>query len=285
MNFDDFETLLDLAIDEDLGGVGDVTTRAICDFGVLTANLVAKQDGILCGTDIFTNVFRRINPEVDVKFTLKDGDRVVPGVVAAIVEGPTVSILEGERIALNFVSFMSGIATATSKYVEAARKAGRAVVLDTRKTIPGYRALSKYAVSVGGGVNHRMGLYDMVLIKDNHVDAAGGVRNAVERARAKWADRFRVEVECRTIEEVREAVACGVDVIMLDNMTPAQAAAAVREPHGGIKFEASGGMDLAKTADYSAVGVDYISVGRITHSAPAFDFALKIRRAGGGDAR
>jgi nicotinate-nucleotide pyrophosphorylase (carboxylating) len=187
-----------------------------------------------------------------------------------------VSLLSGERTSINFLSFLSGIATATRALVDLARASGHAAILDTRKTLPGWRALSKYAVTVGGGRNHRRGLYDMVLIKDNHVDSAGSVKEAVRRARERWGDRFPVEVECRTAAEVADALAAGVDWIMLDNMQAEEIQAEVRRIAGRAKVEASGTMTPERIPAVSAAGVDFISVGAITHSVRSFDFSLKI---------
>jgi nicotinate-nucleotide pyrophosphorylase (carboxylating) len=194
----------------------------------------------------------------------------------AYVKGQAVSLLGGERTALNFLSFLSGIATATAEMVAIARAAGTAAILDTRKTLPGWRALSKYAVTVGGGRNHRMGLHDMVLIKDNHIESAGSLTAAVSAARARWGTRFPIEVECRTDAEVREALAAGVQIIMLDNMDPARMREEVARVGGRAKVEASGNMNRERIAAVSATGVDYISVGALTHSVKAFDFSLKM---------
>ena len=279
MNPDDYLPLIRLALREDLGDRGDVTTAAIFSDEVSRALLVSKDSGILAGTEVFQAVFREIDHDVSVEFQKNDGEALTPGVIVAVVKGAVASILTGERTAINFLSFLSGIATATNQFTEAVNR--RAVILDTRKTLPGYRALSKYAVRAGGGKNHRKGLYDMVLIKDNHIDFSGSITQAVERVRAKWADEYRIEVECRTIDEVKEAIACGVDVIMLDNMEEQISRKAVSlkrcrsEAPAGPTFEASGNMDLQKADIMSRVGVDYISVGALTRSVRSFDFSLK----------
>lgn len=278
-----FETLLGMALEEDLGSRGDVTSLAVfSEDDSCRAVLTSKDTGILCGTQRFLEVFRRVDPEVSIRFLASDGDRLSPGMEVAHVEGRTRSVLGAERTAINFLSFLSGIATAASEYVDAAREHGAAVILDTRKTLPGYRGLSKYAVRVGGGVNHRQGLYDMVLIKDNHIDAAGGIPEAVERARSRWGREFRIEVECRTVEEVRQAIAAGADVVMLDNMGYDTACQALEFRKTGVSFEASGGVSLETAGDWSALGVDYISVGRLTHSVRAFDFSLTMLKDGAG---
>lgn len=281
MDDTNFKTLLEMALEEDLGGTGDVTSRAIfSDQDGCTAVLTSKDTGILCGIRRFEEVFHRIDPSVRITLSASDGDRLSPGVELARAEGRTRSILEAERTAINFLSFLSGIATAAAEYVQAAGERGRAVVLDTRKTLPGYRSLSKYAVRVGGGSNHRMGLYDMVLIKDNHIDAAGGIPRAVERARSRWGRQFRIEVECRTVDEVRQAVEAGADIVMLDNMDYENARKALDLRARGVRFEASGGISLDTAGAWSALGVDYLSVGRLTHSVKAFDFSLTIRKDG-----
>lgn len=281
MDDTNFGTLLGMALEEDLGGAGDVTSRAIfSEDDRCAAVLKSKDTGILCGIERFREVFHRVDPSARVSLLAADGDRLSPGMEVARIEGPTRSILEAERTAINFLSFLSGIATAASEYVRAAREKGRAVVLDTRKTLPGYRALSKYAVRTGGGANHRMGLHDMVLIKDNHIDAAGGIPRAVERVRSRWARELRVEVECRTVEEVRQAVEAGADVVMLDNMDFETARRALELRAPGVSFEASGGISLETAGAWSALGVDFISVGRLTHSVRAFDFSLTIRKEG-----
>ena len=236
-----------------------------------------EQDtGVLAGEEVFTAVFGAINADTVVDFALHDGAALKPGQAVAEVRGTALAILSGERTALNFISFLSGIATATRILVDGARASGHAVILDTRKTLPGWRALSKYAVTVGGGENHRMGLYDMVLIKDNHVDSAGSVGEAVRLAREKWGKRFRIEVECRTAEEVTAALEAGADMIMLDNMEPDAMGREVRKIAGRVKVEASGTMTPEKVPAVSAAGVDFISVGAITHSVKGFDFSLKM---------
>ena len=276
----DYLPLLELALQEDLGDLGDVTSQAVTPEGVQSATLWSKDTGILAGEQVFAAVFPRIDARMRVSFRVHDGARLEPGLAVATVEGPTHSLLSGERTALNFLSFLSGIATATGAAVQAARESGQAVILDTRKTLPGWRALSKYAVTVGGGRNHRQGLYDMVLIKDNHVEAAGSVTEAVRRARQRWGDRFVIEVECRTAAEVEEALATGARMILLDNMDAGAIAAEVRHIAGRAEVEASGNMTLQRIPAVSAAGVDFISVGTLTHSVRSFDFSLKTDTAG-----
>ncbi len=273
-----FQTLLSLAFQEDLNEAGDVTSRAIFADELCTAELLSKDNGVLCGTACFKDAFLFLDSSIEVTFFKQDGDRLCPGDLVARVAGKTLQILSCERIAINFIAFLSGIATATRSFVEAAQSAGKTVILDTRKTLPGYRELSKYAVVTGGGKNHRMGLYDMVLIKDNHIDAAGSIRNAVRKVREKWQDRFSIEVECRTISEVEEAVAEAVDIIMLDNMDTDTMAQSVELGRGKVLFEASGNMSIEKVKKFGSLGLDFLSVGSLTHSVKAFDYSLKIKK-------
>jgi nicotinate-nucleotide pyrophosphorylase (carboxylating) len=271
-----FDKLLTLALEEDLKEVGDVTSLAIFEEEVVTAVLYSKDAGILAGTGFFIEVFERIDPTLTFELLKHDGQVLEGGDIVVKIHGKTRSILEAERTGINFLSFLSGIATETDKFVSAAEESGRAVILDTRKTLPAYRSLSKYAVTVGGGRNHRIGLYDMVMIKDNHIDAAGSITAAVQKVRDKWDTSYAIEVECRTLDEVKEAVRLYVDVVMLDNMSPEMTVEAVKLGQGDIQFEASGNMDLEKIRLYSSTGVDFLSVGKLTHSVKAFDFSLKI---------
>ncbi|HSV55845.1 MAG TPA: carboxylating nicotinate-nucleotide diphosphorylase [Magnetospirillaceae bacterium] len=276
-----FETLLDLALREDLGGRGDVTSLAIfSESDVCSARLVCKDSGVLCGVECFSGVFGKVDSSASVRLLVSDGELLSPGSEVALVAGRTRSILQAERTAINFLSFLSGIATAASSYARAAREKGRALVLDTRKTLPGYRALSKYAVRVGGGKNHRHGLHDMILIKDNHIDAAGGIPEAIRRVRSVWGREFQVEVECRNVEEVRQAIEAGAEIVMLDNMDYGVARDAIALRKDGVLFEASGGVSLETAGDWSALGVDYISVGRMTHSVRSLDFSLTMVQGG-----
>jgi nicotinate-nucleotide pyrophosphorylase (carboxylating) len=276
-----FEELLRLALEEDLGDRGDVTSQAIFgrDDGT-SAVLVSKDSGVLCGSALFKRTFAAIDPDIDCELLREDGSALKPGDEVARLEGRTIPILKGERTAINFLGFLSGIATKSREFQEKAFASGKAIVLDTRKTLPGYRALSKYAVRTGGARNHRMGLHDMVLIKDNHQDAAGGIEEAVARVRAAWGSSLRIEVEARSVADVEKALGLGVDWIMLDNMGEADCAKAIALPRRKdappVVFEASGNMDLDKVGRFSALGVDRISVGALTHSVRTFDFSLRI---------
>ncbi|QEN07759.1 carboxylating nicotinate-nucleotide diphosphorylase [Oceanispirochaeta crateris] len=275
MNDENFNNLLKLALNEDLHDSGDITSRAIFDDNqITTAVLKSKDTGILAGISFFSQVFVKVDSRIVVRKKMDDGSSLKPGDIVATVTGPVAAVLEAERTAINFLSFLSGIASCTAQHIKTAQENGHVVILDTRKTLPGYRSLSKYAVKMGGGQNHRMGLYDMIMIKDNHIDAAGSISSAVTRVRDKWGDHYRIEVECRTLEEVKEALDCRVDVIMLDNMSPEMTSEAVSMRQGHVEFEASGNMDLEKIKKYNNTGVDYISIGKLTHSVKAFDFSL-----------
>jgi len=272
----DYLPLIELALREDLGDLGDVTSQAIVPDGERSAILWSKDDGVLAGAEVFAAVFRTVDPGVRTTFAKQDGASLARGDRVAVVEGRSLALLSGERTALNFISFLSGMATATRELVTLARSAGKAAIVDTRKTLPGWRALSKHAVSVGGGQNHRQGLYDMILVKDNHVDSAGSVAEAVRRVRERWGKRFRIEVECRDGREVTDALAAGVDLIMLDNMDTECMREETRRIAGRATVEASGNMTRERIPAVSAAGVDWISVGALTHSVRSFDFSLKV---------
>ncbi|MGY4706277.1 carboxylating nicotinate-nucleotide diphosphorylase [Candidatus Bipolaricaulota sp. J31] len=266
--------LIDRALAEDIGP-GDVTTRAIVPPEAEgRGEIVAKAHGVICGLPIAAAVFRAVDEGITFAPRARDGEPVQPGDVVAEVEGPLRGILTAERTALNFLARLSGIATLTARFVEAVAPY-RAVILDTRKTTPGWRHLEKYAVRCGGGRNHRMGLYDMVLIKDNHIRACGSVSEAVRRVRDAGVV-VPIEVEVQDLEELREALGLEVDRILLDNFPVEDIARAVRLAAGRVPLEASGGVTLDNVADIAATGVDYISVGALTHSAPALDLSLEL---------
>jgi len=273
---DDVRDVVARAIAEDLGPLGDLTAALLPEDARAVADVVVRADGMLAGTACFTETFAQIDPTVDVEWRLHDGARVERGTVAATVAGSFRSIVTAERTALNFLCHLSGVATATRRFVDAL--GGRARVLDTRKTLPGLRSLEKAAVRAGGGTNHRGSLSDMVLVKDNHL-VGSTVRDAVERARSLWPGRG-IEVECDRPEQVVEAVEAGADLVMLDNMTPKEAAkcvALVRETGRDVLVEASGGITLENVAAYGEAGVDLVSTSAITQSAPALDIALDLR--------
>ncbi|MBN1646842.1 MAG: carboxylating nicotinate-nucleotide diphosphorylase [Spirochaetales bacterium] len=276
MLWESFDILFSLARMEDLSIRGDVTSDAIFTDEVTDAVLVSKDEGVLAGIAFFREVFIRMDSRISIISEKNDGDLLKKGDRIATLTGPARSVLRSERMALNFVSYLSGIASASARYRKEAARYGKTVILDTRKTLPGYRALAKYAVTVGGAQNHRQGLYDMVLIKDNHIDAAGGLGNAVQKVRDKWGNSLQIEVECRTIAEVKQAIKRKVDIIMLDNMMPGMISEALALESRGIRYEISGNMDFEKLKDYAGLGADYISAGALTHSVKIFDFSLQV---------
>lgn len=270
----DYIPLIKKALKEDLDKLGDITTDSIfTDKESVTFKLLAKDDGVLCGAEVFSEVFKILDKKSDVKFYFKDGDALKKGDIVARVIGDIKTILKGERTSLNLISHLSGISSKTNLF---AKEAGGLVkILDTRKTIPGLRKLQKYAVKTGGGENHRIGLFDMVLIKDNHIDAAGGITKAVEKVRSRWKNRFKIEVETRNFDEIKEALSCKVDRIMLDNMNIDNVKEAVKIIDKKAEIEISGNMTLEKIKDIRGIGVDYISFGELTHTVKVFDFSLK----------
>ncbi|MGQ9584807.1 MAG: carboxylating nicotinate-nucleotide diphosphorylase [Anaerolineae bacterium] len=267
------------ALKEDVGP-GDVTSTWTLSPGLQTrGHFGVKQEGVVAGLAVVREVFRQLDPAIRFTAQVEDGTPVAVGTSLATVEGPAIPILSGERTALNFLQRMSGIATATRRYVEAVAGT-RAVILDTRKTAPGLRALDKWAVALGGGQNHRQGLYDMVLIKDNHIAAAGSITRAVERVRAHNRSGLPIEVEVKTPAELEEALALDppVDRIMLDNMTVEEMRQAVQRVDGRVPLEASGGVNLQTVRAIAETGVDFISVGALTHSVTALDISLELDR-------
>lgn len=269
-----FQELIDQALKEDIG-TGDLSTRILPEDLTGLAKLYAKQEGVVAGLWLVEQVFQRVDPRIQVHTLIKDGDKVKVGGVVLELVGPISSILQGERTALNFLQHLSGIATATNRAVD--QVAGlSASIVDTRKTLPGWRALQKYAVRVGGGQNHRFGLYDAVMLKDNHLAAVGGLTEAVERIRAQVGHMIKIEVECESLEQVREAVICGVDVIMLDNMGIEEMREAVQYIDHRAIVEASGGMKEERLREVAKTGVDLISIGALTNSVTALDFSLDL---------
>ncbi len=274
--FDDprVAAIIDLALAEDIGG-GDRTSEALVPRGARARGRVrAREPLVVCGLPLLELVFRRLG-EVRVVLSATDGERATAGQMLATIEGEARVLLAGERVALNLLQHVCGIATVTRAYVD--RVAGTPLVVrDTRKTLPGMRALAKYAVRTGGGTNHRLGLDDAILVKDNHLALRGGdVREAVRAARTA-APGLAVEVECKTVGEVADAVAAGPDLILLDNMSLEDVAAAVRRVAGRVPLEVSGGVTLEKLAAIAATGVQMVAIGALTHSAPAIDLNLKI---------
>ena len=271
------EVLIDLALAED-AGCGDLTSEAIFSrTHASQARIVSKSALVICGLEVARQVFERVDPTVVVTLDAADGDRVERGATVLAVSGPTIALLIGERTALNFLQRLSGIATLSRQFADTAEQLGTGVrIVDTRKTTPGWRSLEKYAVRCGGCFNHRFSLSEHVLIKDNHIAAAGSLAAAVERARHAAPHVARIEVEAGSLDEVGQALAAAADVIMLDNMNPGQIQAAVDLVGGRAIIEVSGNVRLDNLADYALAGVDVISVGALTHSATAADLSMKF---------
>nr|WP_267962555.1 carboxylating nicotinate-nucleotide diphosphorylase [Thermus hydrothermalis] len=273
----DLDARLSAWLAEDLGQ-GDLTSALVVEERLWgEAVIVSKAEGVIAGLPVAGRVFHLADPGVRFTAKVAEGSPVVPGAEVARLEGPLRGILAGERLALNLLQRLSGIATLTRAYVEALRGT-KAQVLDTRKTTPGLRDLEKYAVRVGGGRNHRFGLFDGILLKENHIRAAGGVREAVRRAKEGAPHYLKVEVEVTSLEELEEALAAGADLILLDNFSPEAIREAVRRVAGRVPLEASGNMTLERARMAAEAGVDYVSVGALTHSAKALDLSLLVVR-------
>ena len=270
--------LLDLGIEEDIN-TGDITTESIIPATMTAvATMTAKQEGVISGLEIVKMVYERFQQDIVFTPYFKDGDSVSKGDVILKIEASYPTLLRGERLSLNLFQRMCGIATETAKYVRELADT-HTELLDTRKTAPGLRVLDKLAVKHGGGTNHRMGLYDMAMIKDNHIKMAGGITKAVEQVRANIAPEIKIEVETTNLDEVREAIAAGADIIMLDNMdnaTMTEAVAIIKGANPSIKTEASGNMNIPRLKEVAATGVDYISVGALTHTVKAMDISMNI---------
>ena len=271
--------LLDLGIEEDIN-TGDITTESIIPASMNgVATMTAKQDGVISGLDIVKMVYDRFQSDVVFTPYFKDGDTVKKGDVILKIEATYPTLLRGERLSLNIFQRMCGIATEAAKYVKEL-EGTHTELLDTRKTAPGLRILDKMAVKHGGGTNHRMGLYDMAMIKDNHIKMAGGIAKAVEQVRARIAEGIKIEVETTNIDEVHQAINAGADIIMLDNMdnsTMAEAVKIINAANKGIKTEASGNMSIPRLKEVAATGVDYISVGALTHTVKGMDISMNIQ--------
>ena len=271
--------LLDLGIEEDIN-TGDITTESIIPASMNgVATMTAKEDGVISGLDIVKMVYDRFQSDVVFTPYFKDGDAVKKGDVILKIEATYPTLLRGERLSLNIFQRMCGIATETAKYVKEL-EGTHTELLDTRKTAPGLRVLDKMAVKHGGGTNHRMGLYDMAMIKDNHIKMAGGIAKAVEQVRSRIAEGIKVEVETTNIDEVHQAINAGADIIMLDNMdtqTMTEAVKIINAADKGIKTEASGNMSIPRLKEVAATGVDYISVGALTHTVKGMDISMNIQ--------
>ncbi|MFH1197707.1 MAG: carboxylating nicotinate-nucleotide diphosphorylase [bacterium] len=272
---DSVQKIIDLALTEDIGS-GDITTENIIPADKRAkAVLKVKGFGIIAGLPIAERVFKKLDPDIKWKYFYSDGAKVEADSIIAEFEGSYRALLSGERTALNFLQRMSGIATTTSRYVECL-KGLNTKLLDTRKTVPGNRMLDKYAVSIGGGTNHRIGLFDMVLIKNNHITVAGGITKAIQSIKSKIHAAMKIEVETKDINEVKEALGAGADIIMLDNMTLEQMKEAVKFIDGNVMVEASGNITIDNVRSVAETGVDYISTGAITHSIKAMDISLYV---------
>lgn len=280
-----WEAIVDLALAEDIG-TGDITTRVTVPKGTTARGvLLAKADGVISGIEVARFVFQRYDPQIAFEALIADGAAVTPGTELATVRGPARSLLTAERTALNLIQRLSGVATETARYVQAIAGTA-ATIVDTRKTTPGLRQMEKAAVADGGGANHRFGLADGVLIKDNHLAAIMGpdrVGRAVRQARAGAPHTLKVEVEVTTLDELDDALAAGADIVLLDNMSNEEMAEAVRRTNGRALLEASGGVSLERVRSIAETGVDLISVGALTHSAPALDISLELQLGHAGD--
>lgn len=279
MNFLDpiaVERAVAAALAEDLGRAGDITTNSIIPDGAMAdAAIVARRTGVIAGLPLAQEAFRRLDPSVKFAAELKDGDEVEPATVVARISGPARAILSGERVALNFLGRLSGVATATNTFAKLIAHT-KAKIVDTRKTTPGLRVFEKYAVLCGGGANHRFGLDDAVLIKDNHIAVAGGIAAALRSAKAHIGHLVKIEIEVDTLDQLDEVIAEGADAVLLDNMEPVLLRAAVAKIKGRMVVEASGGVTPESVVAIAESGVDLISTGWITHSAPVLDLGLDI---------
>ena len=272
------DKLFDLAFAEDIGDGDHTTLCCIPETAEGKSKLLVKEPGILAGVEIAGKIFKKFDPTLQMEVFIKDGSEVKPGDIAFIVSGKVRSLLQTERLMLNIMQRMSGIATMTHKYMERL-KGTKTKVLDTRKTTPGMRILEKQAVKIGGGVNHRIGLFDMILLKDNHIDFAGGIAQALERCHSYLKEHnlnLKIEIEVRSLEELKEVMECGgVDRIMLDNFTPELTRRAVELIGGCYETESSGGITIDTIRNYAECGVDYVSVGALTHSVKGLDLSFK----------
>ncbi len=269
------DKIIEQALLEDIG-TGDITTEFIIPSNLKAKGIIkTSEEGVVAGLDIICLVFKKLDPEICFQSKIKDGKNILPGEVLAKIAGSARTILKGERVALNFLQRMSGIATITSKFCQEVKDLPVRIV-DTRKTTPGLRILEKYAVRMGGGYNHRFGLYDAVLIKDNHIAAAGGIKSAVNSVRKQISHTVNIEVEVENLSQLQEALEIKVDIIMLDNMNLETVKEAVKMVKGEVLIEASGGITLEKVRKIAQTGVDLISVGALTHSVKSLDISMEI---------
>ena len=271
------DEIIKKALDEDINYI-DVTTDYLVDENrISTAKYVAKADGVVCGTEVALRVFELLDKDVKTEILIGEGEKVHKGDIIARITGKTQALLKGERTALNLIQHMSGIATATRECVDLVAGT-KASIADTRKTLPGLRALQKYAVTVGGGKNHRYNLSDCAMLKDTHLDAYGSMTGAVNALREKMGHTVKIEVEVSDLEQLEEALSLGVEIIMLDNMSPELMKKAVEITNGRAKLEASGNITSANIREVAKTGVDIISLGALTHSVKAFDISMKIEK-------
>ena len=268
------DDIIKTALSEDINYIDSTADLLIPENSYSDAYLMAKADGVVCGSEVAARVFTILDPSIDVRFLVNEGERVSKGQKIATINGHTREMLKAERTALNIIQHMSGIATYTRRCVDAV-EGTKATIADTRKTLPGLRALQKYAVTVGGGRNHRYNLTDAAMLKDNHIDAYGGITAAVKTLRKRAGHMLQIEVEARNLGEVREALECGVNVIMLDNMSLDEMTEACKLVDGKAKTEASGNVTLDNLRAVAETGVDIISLGALTHSVQAFDISMK----------
>ncbi len=276
LKYIDIKPIILLALREDIGE-GDITTNAIFNGnGSSEAFIVSKEDGVFCGGEVVKCVYEEIDPTLKVTILKGDGKRIKKGEEAVKIKGHTKGILVGERTVLNFIGHMSGVATKTNE-ISTLLKGTGIKLLDTRKTIPGFRLLDKYSVKVGGGKNHRIGLYDMVLIKDNHIRAAGSITEAVIRVKKAYEKKYKIEVETTNLEEVQEALEAKVDIIMLDNMDRDTMEKAVGTINGKAKIDVSGNMNKVKIKGITDLEINYISMGAITHSVKTLDISMRFQ--------
>lgn len=271
------DEIIKTALKEDINYIDSTTDNLFCNNFKADAKFVAKDTGVLCGIEIAMRVFSIIDENVQCQIFINDGEKVNKGDIIAKITGSAKSLLKGERTALNFLQHMSGVATATNKYVELIKNTN-ASIADTRKTLPGLRNIQKYAVKVGGGKNHRYNLSDCVMLKDTHIDSYGGITQAVNSIRSKIGHTIKIEVEVSNISQLKEALDCGVEIIMLDNMSVEEMSEAVKITNKRALLEASGNVTEEKVTEIANTGVDIISIGAITHSVKAFDISMKIEK-------
>ncbi len=274
-SYEELSPIITIALHEDIGS-GDITSLALFDeYQYACARISSKNDGIFCGGFLIEYIYHTIDPSISVTIYRNEGAAIKKDDVVCDIEGNVRALFSGERTVLNFLQRTCGIATRTARLVSLVSDTA-IKILDTRKTVPGFRLLDKYAVFCGGGTNHRMGLFDMILIKDNHIKAAGGIQQAVMMVRQKYANRYTIEVEVETLNQVQEAVEAGVDIIMLDNMTKDTISLALSIINGKAKVEVSGNMDEHTLQEISDLPIDYVSVGALTHSVKAFDLSMRL---------